>query len=67
MNGEPEGGDPMGAALALIEELSAALDASVTLQSHYAELLNMHDGGKRMTFTTATWLARLKELRERKK
>ena len=37
-----------------------ALDESVKLQSHYAKLLNMHDGGERMVFnSTEEWLARL--------
>jgi hypothetical protein len=43
-------------------ELRVALDESVKLQAHYAKLLNMHDGGKRMIFqTTDLWLARLRE------
>lgn len=48
-------------AMKTIEELRAALDASVKLQSHYAELLNMYDGGERMTFKDGyEWVARLK-------
>lgn len=47
-------------------ELTAALSAlreSVKLQSHYAGLLNMHDGGKRMRFPSAqVWMRRLAEL-----
>lgn len=43
-----------------IAALESALEESVKLQSHYAELLNMYDGGKRMTFTATSWLARLK-------
>jgi hypothetical protein len=44
------------------EELSVALAESVKLQAHYAELLNMHDGGARLIFKTpAEWIARLKE------
>lgn len=39
--------------------LRLALEESVKLQSHYAELLNMHDGGKRRMFTVESWLARL--------
>jgi hypothetical protein len=40
-----------------------ALEESVKLQSHYAELLNMHDGGQRRTFASAQeWLDRLAEL-----
>jgi hypothetical protein len=46
-------------------ELLDALEASVKLQSHYAKLLNMHDGGKRLGFgSAAEWLRRLRELRE---
>jgi hypothetical protein len=37
-----------------------ALAASVKLQSHYATLLNAHDGGERITFShLADWIARL--------
>jgi hypothetical protein len=37
-----------------------ALAASVKLQSHYASLLNMHDGGERITFSDLTdWIGRL--------
>ncbi len=40
--------------------LKRALEESLKLQSHYAELLNMQDGGKRMQFRTAQeWLDRL--------
>jgi len=43
--------------------LEDALYRSLRLQSHYAELLNMHDGGKRIGFASVhAWLARLKEL-----
>lgn len=46
-----------------ITALREALEASVKLQSHYADLLNMHDSGQRMTFATADdWIARLKVL-----
>lgn len=45
-------------------ELSEALRLSVELQSHYAKLLNMHDGGTRRTFDTADeWIARLDEIK----
>ena len=45
-----------------IGELALALDESVKLQSHYAMLLNMHDGGERMQFANAAaWIARLRE------
>lgn len=44
--------------------LRVALEESVKLQSHYAELLNMWDGGHRIAFKDATaWLERLSELR----
>lgn len=40
--------------------LRSALSESVKLQSHYAELLNMHDGGRRLRFASADeWIARL--------
>jgi hypothetical protein len=55
----------MREALAWIDELEAALVASVELQSHYAALLNRHDGGQRLTFKTMdAWLARLAELED---
>lgn len=41
------------------EKIMNALTESVKLQSHYAELLNMHDGGKRMTFTAESWIERM--------
>lgn len=54
------------AALAGIENPEAvrsALERSVALQSHYAKLLNAHDGGQRMTFDSAQeWIARLHAL-----
>jgi hypothetical protein len=38
-----------------------ALERSVKLQSHYAGLLNMWDGGERMQFKNADeWIERLK-------
>jgi hypothetical protein len=44
------------------EELEIALAESLKLQSHYAELLNIYDGGLRRGFeTTGAWIARLKE------
>ncbi len=44
-----------------IQELEEALERSVKLQSHYAGLLNIWDGGERMKFTDAEdWLARLR-------
>jgi hypothetical protein len=46
-------------------ELLEALEKSVKLQSHYARLLNMNDGGKRMTFdSAASWMERLKSLEQ---
>lgn len=46
------------------EKLKVALAESVKLQSHYAGLLNIWDGGKRMTFKTAReWLERLEKIK----
>jgi hypothetical protein len=43
-----------------IRDLWAALEESVKLQSHYAQLLNMHDGGERKGFADAhAWVDRL--------
>jgi hypothetical protein len=43
--------------------LRFALEELVTLQAHYAKLLNEYDGGARTEFTSADqWLARLDEL-----
>jgi hypothetical protein len=48
-----------------IRFLLTALDESVKLQSHYAELLNAYDGGTRLTFKrTSDWLERLRKLRK---
>ena len=55
------------AALAAVSlgDLWAALVESLKLQSHYAELLNMHDGGARLQFRTpAEWIARLREVKK---
>ena len=42
--------------------IAKALEESVKLQTHYAELLNMHDGGERIGFETAdAWIDRLRE------
>jgi len=42
-----------------LRDLHKALEESLKLQSHYAELLNMYDGGKRMQFKTPeAWVAR---------
>lgn len=47
--------------LATIER---ALAESLKLQSHYAEILNMRDGGERMQFLTVeAWLERLRSLK----
>lgn len=47
------------------ELLRFALAESVKLQAHYAELLNMHDGGARLIFPTVeSWLERLSRLTE---
>ena len=44
--------------------LREALDESVKLQTHYAELLNMYDGGRRIGFASADeWIARLAALK----
>jgi hypothetical protein len=52
-------------AWAEIARLRSALDDSVKLQSHYAELLNMHDGGRRKCFWDGdAWLARLDEVKK---
>lgn len=59
---------PKTATDATREQLEAALDRSVKLQSHYAGLLNQYDGGQRMTFDGAdAWIARLSELGKLKK
>lgn len=43
-----------------VQILMIALAESVRLQSHYASLLNMHDGGRRLEFPHATdWVMRL--------
>jgi hypothetical protein len=53
--------------IAEIEKLYHALSESVRLQAHYAELLNMYDGGERIVFKTAKeFLNRLDELEKNK-
>ena len=48
-----------------VAKLEAALKQSVELQSHYAGLLNMHDGGKRLAFANVeAWLDRLATLKD---
>ena len=50
---------------ARVAKLEAALKQSVELQSHYAELLNMYDGGQRLTFANVeAWLDRLAALKD---
>lgn len=47
-------------------ELYEALQKSVHLQSHYANLLNMYDGGKRMVFPSArAWIERLRDQKQK--
>lgn len=47
-----------------IKRLREALERLVTLQAHYAKLLNMHDGGERHSFASAQeWLDRLDDLK----
>jgi hypothetical protein len=44
--------------------LKDALEESVRLQSHYAELLNTYDGGERLTFVDGeAWMARIRKTR----
>jgi len=44
-------------------ELEIGLSESLKLQSHYAELLNMYDGGERRGFKNCQeWIDRLKEI-----
>jgi hypothetical protein len=51
----------------IVEQLRAALDASVKLQSHYAMLLNDWDGGERMRFeSSAAWMERLAKVNAEK-
>jgi hypothetical protein len=48
------------------DEVLHALEESLKLQSHYAYLLNAHDGGERIGFATADkWIARLRETSNR--
>ena len=47
---------------AQLDAYKLALEESVGLQSHYAKLLNMYDGGERIGFENAeAWIARLRE------
>lgn len=55
-------------AIERIATLWEAIDKSVQLQSHYAGLLNLHDGGGRRQFEDAhSWLVRLDELAKKDK
>jgi len=46
-----------------IEDFKKALEESVKLQSHYAGILNMYDGGQRIEFKDADeWVKRLREI-----
>ena len=48
----------------LKQELADALAKSLSLQSHYAHILNMYDGGQRRGFASnQEWLDRLKEVK----
>lgn len=48
-----------------LQELQHALAESLKLQSHYAFLLNISDGGRRMQFPTVdSWLKRLRDLKQ---
>ena len=48
-----------------VKRLQDALTQSVVLQSHYAKLLNEHDGGKRAVFTDPkSWLERLEKIKK---
>jgi hypothetical protein len=60
----PQAGPPRLRSLrAEITIVWRALEESIRLQSHYAALLNMHDGGKRTPFAdAAAWIARLKAM-----
>ena len=45
------------------DEIYYALVESLRLQAHYAELLNMHDGGERMIFKDVKeWLLRIRKM-----
>ncbi len=49
----------------MVIKLKEALTESVKLQSHYAKLLNMYDGGQRMQFESIeAWMDRLDEVKQ---
>ena len=48
---------------AKLKQLQEALNESIKFQSHYAELLNIHDGGERIIFKNSEqWIKRLQAL-----
>jgi hypothetical protein len=56
--------DRDGSPREIISTLEIALAESLKLQAHYAQLLNMHDGGERMIFISVeSWIKRLKEIK----
>ena len=53
----------MAAEILALREAKAALDECIKLQAHYAQLLNMHDGGGRHSFKDSDeFIARMREL-----
>lgn len=55
--------DLMRDAATEIETLRIALSESVKLQSHYADILNMEDSGRRIIFADANaWVERLRTI-----
>jgi hypothetical protein len=49
------------------DEIWYALEEAIKLQAHYAELINMHDGGQRIPFKSAKeFLDRLRKLSNKK-
>jgi hypothetical protein len=49
------------------DEVYQALEESIKLQAHYARILNMYDGGKRIEFRNASdWLHRIRKLDSQK-
>ena len=61
----------LSAAINTIGKLKTALDISIKFQNHYANILNMYDGGERLTFANIyDFIARLKineEINEERK
>ena len=63
-NRNPNPPSPAPAGSASLDEVRAALEESVKLQSHYAHLLNMYDGGQRRGFASAdAWIARIRAVK----